>query len=75
MHEELHVSNKGRAGRGLKLRPGLTLALEPWFARTTDRIVYDADGWAIRSAGRLAHGPLRAHGGHHRGRPLGAHPA
>ncbi|WP_053720963.1 type I methionyl aminopeptidase [Saccharothrix sp. NRRL B-16348] len=57
MHEDIHVSNKGRAGRGLELRPGLTLALEPWFARTTDRIVYDPDGWTIRSAdgSRTAH--------------------
>ena len=57
MHEGPHVSNKGRAGRGLTLRPGLALALEPWFARTTDRIVYDADGWTIRSAdgSRTAH--------------------
>lgn len=57
MHEELHVPNKGRAGRGLKLRPGLTLALEPWLARTTDRIIYDPDGWTIRSAdgSRTAH--------------------
>lgn len=50
MHEDPHVSNKGRAGRGLVLRPGLTLALEPWLARTTDRIVHDPDGWTIRSA-------------------------
>lgn len=50
MHEDPHVSNDGRPGRGLVLRPGLTLALEPWFARTTDRIVYDPDGWTIRSA-------------------------
>ena len=50
MHEDPHVPNDGRAGRGLRLRPGLTLALEPWFARTTDRIVYDPDGWTIRSA-------------------------
>jgi methionyl aminopeptidase len=57
MHEDLHVPNTGRAGRGLKLRPGLTLALEPWFARTTGRIVHDADGWTIRSAdgSRTAH--------------------
>lgn len=57
MHEELHVSNRGRAGRGLKLRTGLTLALEPWFARTTDQIIYDEDGWTIRSAdgSRTAH--------------------
>ncbi|GAB3206033.1 type I methionyl aminopeptidase [Marinactinospora thermotolerans] len=50
MHEEPHVPNKGRAGKGLKLKAGMTLALEPWFARTTDRIVFDPDGWTIRSA-------------------------
>ena len=57
MHEDLHVPNAGRAGRGPVLRPGLTLALEPWFARTTDRIVRDPDGWTIRSAdgSRTAH--------------------
>jgi methionyl aminopeptidase len=57
MHEDPHVSNRGRAGRGLRLRPGLTLALEPWFARSTDRIIYDPDGWTIRSAdgSRTAH--------------------
>ncbi len=50
MHEDPHVANRGRAGRGMKLRPGLTLALEPWFAAGTDQIVYDPDGWTIRSA-------------------------
>ena len=57
MHEDPHVSNRGRAGRGLVLRPGLTLALEPWFAQGTNRIVFDRDGWTIRSAdgSRTAH--------------------
>jgi len=57
MHEDPHVSNRGRAGRGLVLRPGLTLALAPWFAQGTDKIVYDRDGWTIRSAdgSRTAH--------------------
>ncbi|OBG94377.1 type I methionyl aminopeptidase [Mycobacterium sp. E136] len=50
MHEDPHVPNTGRPGRGLKLRPGLTLALEPWFAAGTNKIVYDPDGWTIRSA-------------------------
>jgi methionyl aminopeptidase len=50
MHEDPHVPNRGRPGRGLQLRPGLTLALEPWFARDTAKIVYDPDGWTIRSA-------------------------
>lgn len=57
MHEDPHVPNTGRAGRGLTLRPGLTLALEPWFAAGTDKITYDPDGWTIRSAdgSRTAH--------------------
>ncbi|KRD05436.1 methionine aminopeptidase [Mycobacterium sp. Root265] len=57
MHEDPHVSNRGRAGRGLVLRPGLTLALEPWFAQGTSKIVYDRDGWTLRSAdgSRTAH--------------------
>jgi methionyl aminopeptidase len=57
MHEDPHVPNVGRAGRGLTLKPGLTLALEPWFAQGTNKIVYDPDGWTIRSAdgSRTAH--------------------
>ncbi|HEY0948748.1 type I methionyl aminopeptidase [Nocardioides sp.] len=49
MHGEPHVSNDGRAGRGLKLRPGLVIAIEPWFLHTTDEIYTDADGWTLRS--------------------------
>ncbi|MFI9503196.1 type I methionyl aminopeptidase [Nocardia sp. NPDC052566] len=57
MHEDPHVPNAGSAGRGFTLRPGLTIAIEPWFARTTARIVTDPDGWTIRSAdgSRTAH--------------------
>lgn len=57
MHEDPHVPNRGRAGRGLKLQVGMTLALEPWLAATTDKIVFDPDGWTIRSAdgSRTAH--------------------
>ena len=57
MHEDPHVPNNGRAGPRPQARPGLTLALEPWFARTTDQIVFDPDGWTIRSAdgSRTAH--------------------
>lgn len=57
MHEDPHIPNVGRAGRGLRLKPGLTLALEPWFAQGTDKIIYDDDGWTIRSAdgSRTAH--------------------
>lgn len=57
MHEDPHVPNRGRPGRGLLLRPGMTLALEPWFIAGSSRIVMDPDGWTIRSAdgSRTAH--------------------
>ncbi|MEU0878719.1 type I methionyl aminopeptidase [Lentzea sp. NPDC005914] len=57
MHEAPHVSNNGRRGHGMKLRPGLTIAIEPWLAATTDRIIFDDDGWTLRSAdgSRTAH--------------------
>ena len=55
MHEDPHVPNRGKSGRGLRLQPGMTLALEPWLARTTNRIVYDRDGWTIRSADGSRH--------------------
>jgi methionyl aminopeptidase len=34
----------------MKLAPGLTIAIEPWFCRSTDKITFDQDGWTIRSA-------------------------
>jgi len=50
MHQDPHVANDGRPGRGYRLRPGLLLALEPWVMADTDRLVVDADGWTLRSA-------------------------
>lgn len=57
MHESPSIPNTGRPGRGYQLRPGLTFAVEPWFAAGTSRIAYDPDGWTIRSAdgSRTAH--------------------
>lgn len=51
MHQDPHVTNTGRPGRGYTLRPGLLLALEPWVMADTDELVTDADdGWTLRSA-------------------------
>lgn len=57
MHQDPHISNDGRPGRGYKLRPGLLLALEPWVMADTDVLITDADGWTLRSAtgARTAH--------------------
>ncbi|GAA2485085.1 type I methionyl aminopeptidase [Streptomyces gobitricini] len=50
MHQDPHVPNTGRPGRGYRLRAGLLLALEPWVMADTDQLVTDADGWTLRSA-------------------------
>jgi methionyl aminopeptidase len=50
MHGDPHVPNDGRPGRGPKLKPGLVIAIEPWFLHSTDQIFTDADGWTLRSA-------------------------
>ncbi len=51
MHQDPHVANAGRPGRGYTLRSGLLLALEPWVMADTDRLVTDPDdGWTLRSA-------------------------
>ncbi|KNX37607.1 type I methionyl aminopeptidase [Luteipulveratus halotolerans] len=49
MHGDPHVANQGRAGRGLRLQPGLVIAIEPWFMQGTDEIYTDRDGWTLRS--------------------------
>ncbi|MCR1983889.1 type I methionyl aminopeptidase [Cellulosimicrobium cellulans] len=50
MHGEPHVPNDGRRKRGFPLKPGLVIAIEPWFLETTDEIYTDPDGWTLRSA-------------------------
>jgi methionyl aminopeptidase len=49
MHGEPHVPNDGRRKRGFPLKPGLVIAIEPWFLETTDEIFTDPDGWTLRS--------------------------
>ncbi len=57
MHQDPHVPNTGRPGRGYVLQPGLMLALEPWVMADTDQLTFDADGWTLRSktGARSAH--------------------
>jgi methionyl aminopeptidase len=50
MHGDPHVPNDGRPNRGLPLKPGLVIAIEPWFMHGTDQIFTDPDGWTLRSA-------------------------
>jgi methionyl aminopeptidase len=52
MHEAPSVPNEGRVGRGVRLRAGLVIAIEPWFLAGNGKIRMDKDGWTIRSADR-----------------------
>lgn len=57
MHEDPDVPNEGRAGRGMRLRPGLVLAIEPMLIRGGDDYRHDRDGWTLRTldGSRAAH--------------------
>ena len=58
MHEDPHIPNDARAGRGLKLRPGLVIAIEPMLhAGGADAYTSGSDGWTLRTAdgSRAAH--------------------
>ncbi len=58
MHEDPHVPNTGRAGRGLTLREGLVLAIEPMLIEGgRDRARTLPDGWTVvtTDASRAAH--------------------
>ncbi|MFF4579450.1 type I methionyl aminopeptidase [Streptomyces sp. NPDC001389] len=58
MHEDPGVPNEGPPGRGMKLRPGMVLAIEPMLiAGGTDDYACDPDGWTLRTTdgSRAAH--------------------
>ena len=58
MHQEPHLLNEGKPRRGLKLTPGLVLAIEPMLqAGGRDDYRHCRDGWGIATAdgSRAAH--------------------
>ena len=57
MHEEPHVYNFGRAGTGLRLKPGMVLALEPMLALGAPDTEELDDQWTVR----MRDGALSAH--------------
>jgi methionyl aminopeptidase len=57
MHEGPQVPNYGTPGRGLQLRPGMTIALEPMVLLGTARTRVLQDHWTVASAD----GSLTAH--------------
>lgn len=58
MHEQPHVPNEGTPGKGLGLRPGMVIAIEPMFTiGGKDDHITDRDGWTLRTSDgtRAAH--------------------
>jgi methionyl aminopeptidase len=58
MHEDPHVANTGRPGRGLPLREGLVIAIEPMLIESgRDGVRTGTDGWSVVTAdgSRAAH--------------------
>jgi methionyl aminopeptidase len=47
MHQDPHVLNFGRPGRGPRLVPGLCLAIEPMITIGSPRTVELSDGWTV----------------------------
>lgn len=60
LHEKPDVPNVGRAGRGVRLRVGMALCIEPMFNLGAAATRVDADGWTVRTAD----GTISAHWEH-----------
>ena len=57
LHEDPEVPNFGTAGRGIRLLPGMTIAIEPMINEGTFKVNQMSDGWTIKTAD----GKLSAH--------------
>lgn len=52
LHEDPQVPNFGRPGRGPRLKPGMTLALEPMVNMGSAEVEVMGDGWTVRTVDR-----------------------
>ncbi len=50
MHEDPQIPNFGRPGDGAKLKPGMTLAIEPMINAGVSEVQMLADGWTVVTA-------------------------
>ena len=57
LHEEPEIPNFGNAGRGARLYPSMTLAIEPMVNIGTHRVKVLSDGWTVKTLD----GSLSAH--------------
>ncbi len=47
LHEKPNVPNYGRCGKGVLMKPGLTIAIEPMITLGSRKIVQLNDGWSV----------------------------
>ena len=52
LHEAPEVPNFGQKGKGLRLKEGLVIAIEPMINMGTRHVVQEKDGWTIRTRDR-----------------------
>ncbi|OGI75669.1 type I methionyl aminopeptidase [Candidatus Nomurabacteria bacterium RIFCSPHIGHO2_02_FULL_42_19] len=50
IHEDPYVPNFGKKGKGIKLVPGMVIALEPMLNQGTKNVTLDPDGYTFRTA-------------------------
>ncbi len=55
MHEDPQVPNYGRRGHGVRLVPGMTIAIEPMITEGSFKVKVLPDGWTVKTEdGKLA---------------------
>jgi len=52
LHEDPQVLNYGRRGNGTVLKKGMTLAIEPMINLGKKNVIFENDGWTVRTADR-----------------------
>ncbi len=52
MHEDPEVPNYGHKGRGPLLKEGMVLCVEPMINMGTKQVVFERDGWTVRTRDR-----------------------
>jgi len=52
MHESPEVPNYGRKGYGALLKTGMCMAIEPMINMGKRNVVFESDGWTVRTADR-----------------------
>ena len=52
MHEAPEVPNFGKQGHGMRLSPGMTIAVEPMISMGSERVDWTSDGWTVKTRDR-----------------------